>query len=151
MSRHAPRWDGDDRGTGIGDGSWIEADLRALPEALSVPDWVAEDPELHLLPHLDRACSADGSRLALTSAELRDTVYEVTLGWSGPPGSRREIRAAVYSLLGEIAESVSFVRQRAGEHGLEFVACTGMLHSDGPFAGHGHLLHITVRNEKAES
>jgi hypothetical protein len=145
MGRPAPRWDGDQRGIGIGDGRWIEDDVLSLLEALSAPAWVTEDPDLHLLPHLQRACAADGSRFTIASHELRDTVYTVVLNWNGSLNNRGQIRAAVYALLGEISEGVSFIRQRIGDGQIEFVACTGMLDGDGPFAAHGHLIHFIVR------
>jgi hypothetical protein len=52
------RWDNDTRGRGVADGGWIAPGVRRLLGALAEADWVAEDPDVHLLPHLRRACEA---------------------------------------------------------------------------------------------
>src|SRR5687768_1478367 len=55
------RWDTDERGRGVADGGWIAPDVRRLLDTLAEPGWVAEDPDIHLLPHLRRACQEAGS------------------------------------------------------------------------------------------
>jgi hypothetical protein len=50
-----PRWDGDTRGRGIGDAAQLVPGAGELVEAFGQPDWVAEDPQLHLRPHVELA------------------------------------------------------------------------------------------------
>lgn len=59
------RWDLDARGRGIGDGPRLVPGARELLDALARPDWVAEDPDAHLLPHLRRWCASHGHVLLL--------------------------------------------------------------------------------------
>ena len=59
------RWDGDDRGQGIGDAAQLVPGASELIAAFGQPSWVAEEPELHLLPHIKAWCQRDG-RLAFT-------------------------------------------------------------------------------------
>ena len=150
------RWDIDERGRGIGDGRRLVPGARELVDALELPDWVAEEPEAHLLPHLERACAAQGSPLELESAAaLPDAAYEVRLRWRGREGDARSARAAAFALIGVVAESATYVRQRregdtddidrpvAGDE-LVFEVGTGMLDADTHFAGHGHALLLRV-------
>jgi hypothetical protein len=108
------RWEGDERGHGVGDALGLVPGAEELVTAMSAPSWVAEQPEVHLLPHLAR--------------ELR------------------AVRAAVFALVGHVAETATYVRQRRSEDGLSFEVVTGMLSTDGSFAPHGHSLVLKVRN-----
>jgi hypothetical protein len=56
------RWDTDDQFTGVADASQFAPAVEELAELARRPRWVAEDPELHLAPHLRRA-SVDGLRI----------------------------------------------------------------------------------------
>jgi hypothetical protein len=58
--------------------------VRQLLEALSVPGWVAEEPDVHLLPHLRRACDDPGSPWTFMGAKLQDAVYVVLSCGPGP-------------------------------------------------------------------
>jgi hypothetical protein len=57
------RWDTDERGHGIADGSAFAPGVHRLAEALAEEAWVAEEPDLHLFPHIERACVAAGLEL----------------------------------------------------------------------------------------
>ena len=50
------RWDDDERGHGVADARQLVAGARELITAFGAHDWVAEEPELHLKPHVD-ACA----------------------------------------------------------------------------------------------
>src|SRR5262249_62318453 len=63
----AARWEGDDRGQGVGDASQLVSGASELVTAFGHPTWVAEQPEIHLLPHVESWCQQDG-RLALTGS-----------------------------------------------------------------------------------
>jgi hypothetical protein len=144
-TRVAPRWEGDERGDGVADATSFAADAGELLAAMRRPNWVAEQPELHLLPHLQRAVSALPFEIVEASTS-EDGAYHVQLRWTGNEPGIGEVRAAVFSAIGSFAEASSYVRQRRGgpdEHAfLVFDVVTGIL--DGRFAPHGHTLRIHV-------
>lgn len=106
------------------------------------PNWVAEEPETHLLPHLEHACESLPFRIldARTSA---DGVYDVQLGWTGDGGGVGVIRAAMFALLGSVAEPSSYIRQRRTDGVLTFDVVTGIV-DETPFEPHGHTLRLSV-------
>ena len=104
------------------------------------PGWVAEDPDVHLLPHLKRACEQLPFELADTRVD--DGVHVVRLAWKGER-SIGQVRAAIFALLGSIAESATYVRQRNEDDELEYEVVTGML-ADPHFAPHGHTLILRI-------
>jgi hypothetical protein len=55
------RWDTDTTGHGAGSAAQQVDAVEALIDAMRLPDWVAEEPEHHLLPHIERACAREGS------------------------------------------------------------------------------------------
>jgi hypothetical protein len=131
--------------------------VRLLPgageliAAFGQPDWVAEQPELHLLPHVEEWCRRDG-RLALTGTRADDSSsYALDLEWHSTAGGVGAVRAAVFSLIGSFAESATYVRQRrvASDDGdpapeLRFEVGTGELAPDARFVPHGHVVLINV-------
>ncbi len=141
------RWDGDERGNGVADAGRFVDGAAELIAAMQRPSWVAEEPEKHLLPHLEHACA----KLPLEILEARtldDGSFEVRLGWTGDDGRIGVMRAAVFSLLGAIAEPASYIRQRreasdATGEGLSFDVVTGII-DEIPFTPHGHTLRLTV-------
>jgi hypothetical protein len=136
------RWDDDERGEGVADGLAFAPGVEELVAALQEERWVAEEPELHLLPHIERACAA--SRFELRSADAAaDGALDVTLHWLGD-GGIGALRADVFALVGSFAESATYVRQRRIEgRPLQFEIATGML-GDGSFAPHGHTLRLAI-------
>jgi hypothetical protein len=103
------------------------------------------------LPHLRRACARPGFPLALEVARVdAGGALELTLRWRGRAGDVRAARAAAFALVGEIAESASYVRQRhdpgdePGAAALVFEVATGMLAPDTHFAAHGHTLVLRM-------
>jgi hypothetical protein len=142
-----PRWDDDERGHGVADARQLVAGARELIAAFAERDWVAEDPALHLKPHIDAWCEADG-RLELKRAYRDDDgAFVLDLSWREEPAGPGQIRAAVYALIGQFAESATYVRQRRIATGgrvpaLRFEVGTGEL--DGAFASHGHVVVINV-------
>ena len=147
MRQHERRWEGDTVGHGIAAGSVIAPDVERFLSTLSEPLWVAEAPEVHLLPHLERACAAPESPWQLVDATLDDdAVYQVTLRWLQPGGHLRRLRGDVFALIGSIAESATYVQQRVTTDDVViYDVCTGMLAGDSPFRPHGHLMRLTVQ------
>src|SRR4051812_23175217 len=76
----------------------------SLVVAFSERAWVAEQPELHLRPHVEAWCEGD-QRLALKDTYTDDRhAYVLDLEWRGAPVGVGEARATVFSLIGSFAE-----------------------------------------------
>ena len=141
------RWDTDERGHGITDARRFLPDARALELAMDTDDWIAEEPEAHLLPHLERAIEASGGRWHLTAERNDDGLLEMTLLWTGHDDGRpaAALRADAFALIGQVAETASLVRERREGDDAIFEITTGMLEGDGHFAPHGHMVRLRVR------
>jgi len=143
------RWDIDERGHGIGDARAFVAGLSELADAMNETGWVAEDADAHLLPHLRRACEPLGLEL-VEAATTTDAAFEVRIAVLAPEKRIGDVRAAIFTLIGSIAESATYVRQRRDESGdVVFEVVTGMLESDTDFRSHGHTLRIHVLDRAA--
>lgn len=150
------RWDGDTKGSGVADATWLLHGASEMLEAMGRSDWVAEDAEAHLLPHLEEWCGRPESRLrVLRTMTAPSGCFEVALEWSGEAGNLRAVRAECFGLAGSVAESGTYIRQRLppgakdadqGAAGQEFMfeLATGMLDADTHFASHGHTLRLRV-------
>jgi hypothetical protein len=55
MVARKPRWDNDERAVGVGAASAFSPALDTLRTLIDEAGWVAEEPEVHLLPHLESA------------------------------------------------------------------------------------------------
>jgi hypothetical protein len=142
------RWDGDERGEGVADAAEFLDGAAELIAAMQRPNWVAEQPEMHLLPHLERACEPLPVRI-LDARTSDDGSYEGRLRWTGDESGVGAIRAAIFGLLGAVAEVSSYIRQRRTESSegsggtLTFEVVTGIV-DETPFKPHGHTLRLTV-------
>ena len=139
------RWSNDERGRGVASAANAVPDLDRLRAAMLEPDWVAEDPDVHLLPHARRLCAERGWEL--TRADVRNAVLEIDV--SAPAGTVRSPREAAFALLGTFAEASTHVVERLADVGreVEVSATTGMLEGDegtGAFVPHGHTVRIRV-------
>ena len=102
-------------------------------------DWVAEEPEAHLLPHIERACADSG--LELLGHELDGAVFVVRIGWTeaaAPP--RRDRRPSGSSARSPRPRPASV----SATDSLTYEVVTGMLDGDSPFAPHGHMVRIEL-------
>lgn len=136
------RWDGDTSGRGVADATAFVGGAAQLLEAMRQPDWVAEEPEAHLLPHVEAACR----KLPFELREARtadDGTFHVDLAWRGEAGVGR-VRSALYALIGSFAESATYVRQQSVNGSLVFDVVTGMGGEDSPFTPHGHTVRLNV-------
>jgi hypothetical protein len=148
----ARRWDNDDRGHGVADAAPLVSGASELVAAFRQPNWVAEQPEMHLVPHVEAWCQED-RRLALTRAHTDSTgACVLDFEWHGATRSVGGARAAVFSLIGSFAESATYVRQRRAAHDgdgfatqLQFEVGTGELGPDARFDSHGHVVVINVK------
>jgi hypothetical protein len=136
------RWDEDERGDGVADAAEFLPGATELIAAMRRPNWVAEEPELHLLPHLRHAC--DSLPLEIVDARtMDDGSYDVRLRWTGDEAGVGAVRAAIFSLLGGIAEQASYIRQLRTQESLTFEVVTGIV-DETPFKPHGHTLRVSV-------
>ena len=139
------RWEGDERGHGVGDAARLRPGAEELLTAMGLPDWVAEQPDLHLSPHL-RGWLEHHDVFELEDARADESgAYVVELSWQGRLGDLRGVRAAAFELLGQVAETATYVRQRRERDRVLFEAATGMGGADSPFAPHGHVIVLDVR------
>lgn len=141
----AKRWDGDERGEGVADAAAFAIGAGELVEIMRRPRWVAENPEIHLFPHIERACATLPLRVE-RSGVARDGVFELELVWTGEGRSVGQSREAVFALVGSFSESATYVRQRrCGSEAdrLVFEVVTGFL-DDAAFAAHGHTVRIML-------
>ena len=89
-----PRWDTDPVGRGVRDAVMAQPAVVALLEVMAVPGWIAEDPELQLLPHIQTA--AKRLDVPIASVENRDGILEVSIEAAG---SRPEAPALALALV----------------------------------------------------
>ena len=128
------RWDPDERGHGIADASALADGVRELVAATAIEDWVAEEPEAHLLPHIRRACGELG--IELVGHETVDAVFVVKV--AAPEESTAE---TVFWIIGSFAEWATSIRRRGST---TFEIVTGMLDGDSQFVPHGHMVRIEL-------
>ena len=98
---------------------------------------------MHLLPHLHEA--AEGLPLALNATRtLDDGTFEVELTWIGEEAGIGETRRAVFALVGSVAETATYVRQRRDGDCVTFELVTGIIGEDARFEPHGHAVRFRV-------
>ena len=114
-----------------------------LKAAMLEPDWVTEEPDLHLLPRIERASAAHG--WSVVRADVVDAVLDVEVH---APGARNPTEAA-FLLLGTFAEPATHVATTTHDVGREIAVTitTGVLEGDSHFAPHGHVVRLHVRTE----
>ena len=139
------RWDSDERGQGEASAASFTNALRRLADEMSGERWIVEDPQVHLLPHLQEAVVREGSPWRLISAESSaDGRYVIDVQWVGDWPSAYDLRTSVFALVGAIAESSTHVRQLSDR---EFEIPTGMLEGDSGWRAHGHVLLLRIACE----
>jgi hypothetical protein len=139
------RWDTDDRFHGVADGAAFAAPIDELADLARRPDWIAEEPDLHLAPHLRdvEASGAPGLRLVRTTCGA-DGVLTVELEGASD-ASYGEIRRRAWMYIGAIAELATSVRERRDGDQTTFDVVTGVPDDGGRFASHGHTVRLVVR------
>jgi len=142
MSRR--RWHDDKRGIGAADARSWRPLVETLATVVDEDGWVAEEPELHLLPHLEGA-TATGPLAIREAITEGDGTFVVEFDWVGPrEPSRLAIRSALYALIATIAETVTLLHEPPASQGRVLEVLSGSAGGDGPFAGHGHTVRLVV-------
>ena len=139
------RWDGDRTGAGVSDGEAFAPPIRTLLEEMARPDWNTEQPEAHLLPHLERWCAREGSPFVLRVAAEEDTLFVVDLD-PEQDASNEHVHEQVYSLISTIAEPTTLVVETREEEMDIFDVTLALTPRESSFPkGHGHLVRLRIR------
>ena len=143
------RWDIDERGEGIGDARAQKGRIDLLGSHAGRANWIAEEPDAHLWPHLEQAISAPGSpwidanhTIDAAGRLILDLVHEPLDGDRARAGRL----ADVLRLLGSVVEGATFVEidDLRDDGALVVDVVTGMLDDQTPFKAHGHTLRFRV-------
>ena len=121
----------------------MSAYVDELADLVTLPDWIAEEPDLHLLPHIERAIGAEPDA-SISRAAIVDAVLQVDLVIAAG-ASRGRARELAYRVVAAFGEAVTLVRQAGDPDEPTFEVVTGMLPGSGEFATHGHRVTIRVR------
>ena len=136
------RWDADEIGHGGRDARAALPAIEQLALLAGEANWVAEDPEAHLLPGLRRRAETSGLSVDAVDVDSGGTL-RVRLSFATKL-SRREIRESVWSMLGGVAELTSLVTESQSADSITFDVVTGIPPGDGHFATHGHTIRLEV-------
>jgi hypothetical protein len=145
------RWDTDERGAGAGNASAMTPHVQRLLEAMHQDGWVAENPDLHLLPHIAAAVEKAPALWRLVHTEDDVNRYVVDLEWRRRGGNMGDLVADTYALIGRFAETHTHITQRKSTTTVEFDITTGMLGGEGPFAAHGHVVVLRIAGPGVET
>ena len=141
------RWDGDRTGAGVSDGEAFAPPLRTLLDEMARPDWNTEQPEAHLLPHLERWCAREGSPFALRAAAEEDTLFVVDLD-TALGTTNEHVRELVYALISTIAEPTTVVVETREDAVDIFDVTLAITPRQSTFPkGHGHLVRLRVHTD----
>lgn len=141
MADARKRWDTDERCRGVADAGAFAPAVEELAALARRSHWVAEDPEIHLAPHL-RSASVNGLRVTEIHADADGVLVVTASVRSG--ASRGELRRLAWALLGTVAEPATSVRESRDDDRAVFEVVTGIPDNAGPFASHGHTIRLTL-------
>ncbi len=135
------RWDTDDRYTGVADASDFAPAIEELAALARRPGWVTEDPENHLVPHLQEA-GVPGLRVLGYQPDGNGVLHVTAEYHEGD--SRGEIRRHAWALVATVAELATSVREHDDGGTVVFDVVTGIPENVGRFATHGHTIRLTL-------
>jgi len=152
------RWEDDERGTGVADAAAAVPRIAGLRAHAGRSDWVAEQPDAHLWPHLERAIAIPGSPWRNATWTIDgDGRLVVELEHVATDDDRpvAALRADAFALVGQVAEISTFVRvvgppeaggtlSTGAPAAVEVEVVTGMLDDETSFASHGHTLRLRI-------
>jgi hypothetical protein len=139
------RWEGDERGGGIGSGEEFAPHLSSFLREIGADSWLTEDPTRHLGPKLEEWLAGPGA--ALWSLERLDSTddgwLEIRAVWRRT-GRARDLRADVAALVGSFAEAQTMLVAVGSGLTATFLVATGQPHN-GELSAHGHLVRVIPR------
>lgn len=139
------RWDGDRTGAGVSDGEAFAPPIRTLLEEMARPDWNTEQPDAHLLPHLESWCARQESPFVLRPAAVEDTLFVVDLEPTDGV-SREDAHEQVDALVSTIAEPATVIVETREDEVDVFDVTLALTPRPSSFPeGHGHLVRLRVR------
>jgi hypothetical protein len=144
-----PRWDEDENYKGIASGEAFVPGVRRLIELMAEDDWIAEDPEMHLLPHIQNSTDRVRSLDLVRAEQIPHGVYEVKLRWEPTEATAGDLRSEIFSIIGSFAESSTEVEQKIVGDEIHFEVVTGMPSEETRFKTHGHLIRLRVTGDAA--
>lgn len=110
--------------------------------------WVAEHPEAHLLPHLERHCVAEACWRMSGYSMGDDGVFDVVLDWHPETVRFEQLRRDVFALIATVAEPATYVYQREVRNEMDFEVVLGILDAQSSrFKSHGHLVRLRIRGD----
>jgi hypothetical protein len=145
------RWDIDERGHGVADARRLAPRIGELQRNAEASDWVAEQPDAHLWPHLQHEIDADGSpwssgrwRIETDGTLAVDLVHRPPLD---DERGRAELTADLLRLIGVVIEGSTYIEfeERRADSEVVVDVLTGMLDDQTPFKGHGHTIRFRAR------
>lgn len=143
------RWDIDQRGDGVADASAAVGRIDALRAHAERKNWIAEEPDLHLWPHIERAVAMQGSPWNgaqwSTDPDGRLVIDLRPRRVDGDP-PRAELRADVLRLVGSFIESSTYIEidRSTADGALVVDVVTGVLDDQTSFKAHGHTIRFRV-------
>ena len=143
------RWEGDERGSGIGSGEEFAPYLASFLREIGADSWLTEDPTRHLGPKLEEWLAGPGAALwTLERLDATDDGWlEIRAVWRRA-GRARDLRADVAALVGSFAEAQTMLVTLGSGLTATFVVATGQP-SGGEFVAHGHLIRVIPRAQAA--
>lgn len=132
------RWDNDQVGHGVADGSAAAPAIEELLELSHRSGWVAEDPAGHLGGSIRASLDALGIGW-IGQAVSQAGEYEVDLSYDATM-NRKALRTTAWTIIGTIAEASTHVREVPGQGSTVFHVVTGMPADSTPFTTHGHVV-----------
>jgi hypothetical protein len=136
------RWDTDERRHGVADAAIVAPLVDELRELVTQTDWVTEDPDLHLLPHIRRVI-AEEPAVKLVDTRVDGGSFEVDLEYAAD-ASPGMTRALAYRVVAGFGEAMTFVRQTGNHDDATFEVVTGTPRGGSVFATHGHRVTLRI-------
>lgn len=143
------RWDGDKKLKGVASGKAFVPHVTRLAGLMEESDWVAEDPHVHLLPHIERTIERIRSLEMVRAEPIPHGIYEVKLRWIPKDTDAGNLRSEVFAIVGSFAETSTSVEQKVVGDEIHFEVVTGMPAEETRFKTHGHLVRLRITGDAA--
>jgi hypothetical protein len=123
------------------------AAVERLLAAMLEPDWVAEDPEAHLLPQIQAVANGPMQLVEASTNEHGELVAKIAVKIPRTDSRRRHMRLLAYSVVSSFAEISTFIEEHEEDGAVGLVVTTGQLAGQSRFAPHGHTVRLLKHNQ----